>query len=399
VSFDPRTRRLVGAEWLERAETQQLMRLLGGEEGRIRAVGGIVRDTILDRPRTQSDVDLATELTPPVVAARAEAAGIAVYPTGIEHGTLTLKLGTLVAEVTTLREDVTTDGRRASVRFGTDWSRDAGRRDFTLNALYAGMDGQLFDPLDGLRDCLAGRVRFIGDPARRIEEDRLRVFRFFRFSASHGGEQFDPAGLAACRAAADRLGAVSAERIGAEMTRMLGLPRIGRTLGAMVEAGVLGFSLETVRRLQSYERRAARPSAAARLALLAAEVGVEPLQRAWRLGNDACAAAAAILAAARLLGDFRINEAAYRYPACLVDGAEVAALLEDWADAGRSALMGQVQAMSLPPRFPLGGDDLVALGHTPGKALGAELERLQGLWIDSGFALSRDALLAAAEKR
>src|SRR5690606_662941 len=148
---------------------------------------------------------------PEDVTARAAASGVDAYPTGIEHGTVTLRLGTLTAEVTTPREDVETDGRRAVVRFGTDWVRDAERRDFTLNALYAEMDGTLFDPLGGVDDCLAGRVRFIGAPERRIAEDRLRVYRFFRFSASHGGEKFDPVGLAACRAAAGSLGALSAE--------------------------------------------------------------------------------------------------------------------------------------------------------------------------------------------
>ncbi|RYY39097.1 MAG: CCA tRNA nucleotidyltransferase, partial [Sphingomonadales bacterium] len=169
--------RLKTADWLVRDETQTLLRLLGGNDGRTRAVGGIVRDTLLGRDLIPTDIDFATALLPHEVAILAERAGIAVHPTGIEHGTVTLRLNNLTAEVTTLREDVETDGRRALVQFGTDWTRDAERRDFTLNALYAGFDGELFDPLGGLGDCLAGRVRFIGDPARRIEEDRLRVYR------------------------------------------------------------------------------------------------------------------------------------------------------------------------------------------------------------------------------
>ena len=137
---------------------------------------------------------------------RASKAGLGAYPTGIEHGTVTLKSGSLVAEVTTLREDIETDGRRAVVKFGTDWTRDAERRDFTMNALYANADGELFDPLSGLADCLAGRVRFIGDPDMRIEEDRLRVYRFYRFSASHGGQKLDRDGHAACKRAVALLG-------------------------------------------------------------------------------------------------------------------------------------------------------------------------------------------------
>ena len=143
---------------------------------------------------------------------------------------MTLRVGDLVAEVTTLREDVETDGRHAVVKFGTDWVRDAERRDFTLNALYVGMDGELFDPLGGADDCLAGIVRFIGDADQRIAEDRLRVYRFFRFSASHGQEQFDAEGLAAAVRAAGTLGELSAERVGAEMMRMLALPKVATNI-------------------------------------------------------------------------------------------------------------------------------------------------------------------------
>lgn len=171
--------RLKSAPWLHEAETQRLFALLDGAAGKTRAVGGIVRDTLLDRVRESGEIDFATELLPEEVMQRAAAAGVPAYPTGIEHGTVTLKLGTLLAEVTTLREDVETFGRHATVRFGTDWTRDAERRDFTMNALYVGQDGALFDPLGGVADCLEERVRFIGDADQRIAEDRLRVYRFF----------------------------------------------------------------------------------------------------------------------------------------------------------------------------------------------------------------------------
>ena len=385
--------RLRSADWLRRDETQTMLKLLDGEEGKTRAVGGIVRDTLLGRDLAPADIDFATALLPHEVAIRAERAGIAVHPTGIEHGTVTLRLDTLVAEVTTLREDVETDGRRALVQFGTDWTRDAERRDFTLNALYAGMDGELFDPLGGLYDCLAGKVRFIGDPARRIEEDRLRVYRFFRFSASHGGEKFDAAGLEACRAAADRLDALSAERVGNELRRMLSLPRVATTLKAMVEADILALSGETVRLLHSYERRARRPDFSARLAIIIAETGVQRVKTRWRLSNDEIAAAEVILTVAQLVRDYKLHEAAYRYPAGLADGIEVAAILADWTEAGKSAVLDQLQGLSVP-RFPVSGGDLIKLGLRPGRALGAELDRLEQLWIESGFALDREALLA-----
>lgn len=389
--------RLKAADWLNAPDTQAIMKLLEGASGRTRAVGGIVRDTILERPRETSDIDLATELLPEDVSLRAERAGASVYPTGIAHGTVTIKLGGTLAEVTTLREDVETDGRHAVVKFGTDWARDAGRRDFTLNALYAGMDGELFDPLGGIEDCIAGRVRFIGAPAQRIAEDRLRVYRFFRFSASHGGEKFDADGLAACRDWARRLDTVSAERIGVEMKRMLALPRIASTIKTMVEAEILRLEPETVKRLQNYERKAHRPDVAARLALILVEVGSKALQEKWRLSNDDIATAEAILTVAELVQNFRLNEAAYRHPAALGDGVEVGAVLAGWTDAGRSAVTDELHSLEVP-RFPLNGGDLLARGYAQGEALGKELQRLEQLWIASGFDLDRDELLEKASR-
>jgi poly(A) polymerase len=385
--------RLKSAAWLQRDETQTLLALLGGAEGRTRAVGGIVRDTLLGRELASPDIDLATDLLPHDVAIRAERAGVSVHPTGIEHGTVTLRLGSLIAEVTTLREDIETDGRRAVVRFGTDWSRDAARRDFTLNALYAGMDGQLFDPLDGLNDCIEGNVRFIGDPAQRLAEDRLRVYRFFRFSASHGGERFDADGLAACAAASGKLSGLSAERVGSEFKKMLSLPRVANTLRTMVDSDVLHMSAESIRLLHAYERRARRPDVTARLAIIIAETGSKQLKSMWRLSNDDIAAAEAILTVAGLLRDYNLNEAAYRYPAALADGVEVAAILADWSEAGKSAILDQLQGLEVP-RFPLTGNDLLRQGMRPGRALGAELDRLEQLWIESGFSLDRDTLIS-----
>jgi len=384
--------KLKRAEWLMRPETQRLMALLDGASGRTRAVGGIVRDTLLDLPREASDIDLATELRPDEVVERAGRAGVTAYPTGIAHGTVTLRLDTLVAEVTTLREDIETDGRHAVVRFGTSWKNDAARRDFTMNALYAEMDGTLSDPLGGIDDLLARRVRFIGRPAQRIEEDRLRVFRFFRFSASHGNEQLDAEGYAACKAAAGTLDRLAAERVGAEMRRMLALPKVGKTLTAMVRADVLILPEDAVTLLHLYERRARRPDLTGRLALLMSAMPAELLQETWRLSNDELRTAQTVLAVARLLGEFRVNEAAYRHPAALADGVEVAAVLSDWGEAGKAALRDQLERLDVP-RFPLNGGDLMSAGLTPGPALGAELERLERAWIESGFALDRGVLM------
>ncbi|WP_417310038.1 CCA tRNA nucleotidyltransferase [Devosia sp.] len=379
------------AEWLKRPEAQRLFALLDGGQERTLAVGGIVRDTLLDMARSDTDLDLATELTPDAVMARAQKAGVAAYPTGISHGTVTLKLDTLVAEVTTLREDVATDGRHAVVQFGTDWRRDAERRDFTLNALYATMDGRLFDPLGGLADCLAGQVRFIGDPATRIREDRLRVFRFFRFSASHGGERFDAEGLAACAAAAGALDRLAAERVGGEMRRMLDLPRIGNTLRQMREAGIVDLGEPALDLIHRHERRVTRPRFVERLALLFFAHDPEALRAQWRLSRDDMRVGGAVLEVSRMLMDFRLHEAAFRHPGMLSSGLDVAATLADWSEAGRGAVREQLEQIEVP-RFPLSGDDLLAAGLS-GPAVGSALGRLEKLWIESGFALDRETLL------
>jgi len=388
--------RLASAEWLRRPQTQRIMSLLDGAEGRTRAVGGSVRDTLLGHPGA-GDVDLATELLPDEVTRRAEAAGIAVYPTGIAHGTVTLALEGMTAEVTTLREDVETDGRHAVVRFGTDWQRDAERRDFTMNALYAGSDGRLFDPLGGIDDCLARRVRFIGEPARRIEEDRLRVFRFFRFSASHGGETLDPEGLAACRGAAGTLGNLAAERIGAEMRRMLALPRVSRTLSAMRDARVLDVSAEVIALLGRYEAIASPPGLATRLALLIRTEGQKTLLSAWRLSNDELGMSRMINAAADLVVVGALAEAFYRYREVMREATDIATVLAGWSGEQRAECLDAIAKLR-PAAFPVGGNDLVALGLRPGKALGQELGRLERLWIDSGFTLTREALLSQVSK-
>jgi poly(A) polymerase len=185
---------------------------------------------------------------------------------------------------------------------------------------------------------------------------------------------------------------LAAERVGAEMRRMLGLPRVAKTLRAMATTGIVDLAPETLDALQGYERRARRPELSARLALISRATGSDTLQRMWRLSNDDLRLAETTLAAAELIADFQLNEAAYRYPAALGDAIEVAATLADWSDAGRQAVLDQLQRLEVPT-FPLGGADLIGRGLKPGKALGAELERLERTWIESGFTLDRQALL------
>lgn len=389
-------RRLKAADWLAQPEVQRVFALLDGDSGRTRAVGGIVRDTLLGIARPGAEVDFASELRPDEVLARAAEAGIAAIPTGIAHGTVTLRIGDLIAEVTTLREDVETHGRHATVSFGTDWRADAERRDFTINAFYADQNGELFDPLGGFADLLPPKVRFIGDPDRRIAEDRLRVYRFFRFSASHAGERFDAAGLKAVRRAADTLGQLSAERVGGEFRRMLGLPRIVVTLRAMRDCGILALAPATIDRLLAYGGQAHRPNFGARLALL---VALEPrdFQAAWRLSNEEVRHARNLLAAAGLLQELKVHEAVYRFPSLLTDAADIAAVLAGWTQAGKSAVLDQLAQVE-PMPFPIDGADLLALGLRPGPQIGRILAELERRWIDSGFLLDREALLRLVER-
>jgi len=381
---------LGNAEWLRRPETQAIFAALDGHKRSTRAVGGVVRDTIMGRVHS-GDIDMATELLPEDVIECARAAGIAFYPTGIEHGTVTLKLGDTLAEVTTLRRDVVTNGRHALVAFGTDWVEDASRRDFTLNALYCAADGTLYDPLDGVGDAHNGVVRFIGDAARRIAEDGLRVYRFFRLSASHSEQHFDKAGLAACTAAVDRLDHLSRERVGGEVMLMLALPKVAATLAQMSDIGLVPLSLTVLNALAAYEKLGGR-SAATRLALIAG-YHLDERKLAWRLPNETVAAARAVARAADLLADDRIAEAAYRHGEAAVEGLAAAAALDNWGIA-RLAEGARVLAATVVPPFPLSGHDLAGLGIAPGPALGQELARLERAWIESGFALGKSELLA-----
>ncbi|SFV29610.1 poly(A) polymerase [Devosia crocina] len=387
--------RLPEAEWLARPEVQTIFRVLGADEGQTRAVGGIVRDTLMERLRPDADIDMATELLPVTVMQRAKAAGIAAYPTGIEHGTVTLRLNETVVEVTTLRRDVETDGRHAVVRFGTDWTEDARRRDFTMNALYCGPDGGVFDPLGGVGDAANGRVRFIGEPGQRIAEDGLRVYRFFRFTASHGGERLDPEGLAACQAAAGRLDHLSSERVGAEMWRMLGLPKVALTLAVMSEIGILDASRDQMATLLRYEVLGGQ-NGTTRLAVLAGG-DLDAWQERWRLANTVAAGAEKVATAARLMEADRLAEAVYRHGDAAIEGLALAAAEANWP---RERLMEAAREIGrLPePGLPVSGRDLIALGMKPGPEIGAALTRTEAKWIDSGFSLSREELLADAAK-
>jgi len=238
-------------EWLKNETTQKVMRALGGADGDARFVGGCVRNALLMEP--VNDVDIATVHAPEEATRRLVAAGVKVVPTGIEHGTVTAVVDGRHFEITTLRVDVATDGRRADVAFTDDWLEDAKRRDFTVNALYADIDGTVHDPLGGREDIKARRVRFIGDAGERIREDYLRILRFFRFHAYYGTGEPDASGLNACAEEKEGLAQLSAERVQSELLKLLGADGAGAAVRQMAATGILSLVFPEAMRLDRFE--------------------------------------------------------------------------------------------------------------------------------------------------
>jgi poly(A) polymerase len=398
---------LTGAEWLVRRETQAVFAALREAGFATRVVGGAVRNALLGRPVV--DIDMATTATPAAVIAAAEAAGITVHPSGIAHGTVTLTLNHRAYEVTTLREDVETRGRHATVAFTDDWSQDARRRDFTINALYCDADGQVFDPLGGYADLAARRVRFIGAAADRIGEDYLRILRFFRFTAEYAAGAPDAEGLAACVAGRDGLTRLSGERVRQEMFRLLTALRGPELVDWMAAYGLLPCVLPIAPRLGLLVRLAGleaalglSPDPVARLAALGVEVAedAERLRDRLRLST---AEGAQLQRAARRAPqiDPRAGECAAK--ACLYvegEGAYCERLLLAWARSGEPASSEVWRLrLALPrrwqrPRFPIAGGDVVALGVAPGPRVGALLRALETWWIAGCFTAEEGALRA-----
>jgi tRNA nucleotidyltransferase/poly(A) polymerase len=400
---------LKDAEWLKRPETGRVFAALRGPAVETRAVGGAVRDTLLGLP--VREIDLATTARPDQVMALAREAGLKAVPTGIEHGTVTVIADGVPFEVTTLRRDVETFGRHATVAFTENWEEDARRRDFTLNALYAGSDGAVFDPLGGYADLLAGRVRFIGDAEARIQEDYLRILRFFRFNAYYGKGPLDSPGLRAAvrlRAGLDQL---SAERVAGELRKLLVAPQAMRAVEALFDYGLLAGVLGGVPRLERLnrlilieERLGTVPEAMVRLAALAVfiEEDAERLAARLRLSN-AEQSRLRLGAADHAKSGLPDERAARRELYRLGPENYQAAVLIAWADSGvasddsewRDAL--RLAERWRPPSFPLRGSDITQLGDLEGPEIGAILRRLEAEWIARDFALSREELLARAE--
>jgi poly(A) polymerase/tRNA nucleotidyltransferase (CCA-adding enzyme) len=402
-----------GAAWLTSGPVARLLAILSKNGEEARAIGGAVRNAMLDIP--VKEVDIATTAVPQEVVRRAKAAHFKPVPTGIDHGTVTVVVDGHPLEVTTLREEVETYGRRAKVSFGRDWTRDAERRDFTINALSASADGTVYDYVGGLDDLAARRVRFIGEPAKRIAEDFLRILRFFRIHAAYGQGALDPDALAACIAARDGLAGLSAERIQAEVMKLLVAPGASQALEAMGDAGLLLILLGGVTYQASLDQMIAveqrlgvAPDATRRLGALAVAIpeDAERLAERLRLPNKE---------------SDRLDSMAHRWrrwSSLDEDGARIRLyklgepryrdrMMMAFARVGPDIDFDRmVRLVTLPerwpaPAFPLKAADFIARGLSPGPALGAALAQAENAWIDAGFPLEPatvDAIAAAAAR-
>jgi poly(A) polymerase len=396
------------AELLSRPALKRLIAALDGDGEETRIVGGAVRNALLGRPI--ADVDLATTATPDTVAARAKAAGFKPVPTGIAHGTVTVVADGAPYEVTTLREDVETHGRRATVRFGRDFRADAQRRDFTINALSVGADGTVHDYVGGLADLEAHRVVFIGEPAARIREDYLRILRFFRFHAAYGEGPLDPAGFSAALAERSGLAMLSRERVRAELLKLVAARRAVEVVHALADSGFaqrfLGGVLEIGRfaRAVAFEHEeGGHPDPVHRLAALAVVVAedADRLRECLRLSgaeHARLAAYAGVLARLKSRAEPLDAAAVRRFVAeagiatvrdvlTATEGEPRPRLTADGLAAYRRFAAGE----EAPPQFPLKGADLVRRGIAKGPEVGRRLERAREAWLAEGCPLDAAA--------
>jgi poly(A) polymerase len=402
--------RRVDVPWLREAPLRDILAALDGDGEEARVVGGAVRNALLGEPH--GDVDIATTAPPNEVVRRVEAAGFKAVPTGVEHGTVTVVAAGQPFEVTTLREDVETFGRHATVAFGRDWKRDAERRDFTMNALSLSRDGTVHDYVGGLGDIEARRVRFIGDAATRIAEDYLRILRFFRFHAAYGEGAPDAQELAACIEARGGLEQLSRERVRMELLKLLIGKHAVPTLALMTETGLLEQVLGGVPLLASY----------ANMVKVEAAVGLSP-DAVRRLG----ALGVSVLEDAERLRDrLRLTNAEHERLASMADGwwqisssrseHEARVLLYRlgetrftdrvllaWTRAPQGAAdqpwhrLATLPARWNPPVFPLKAADFIARGVPKGPRLGAALDAAEQAWIAAGFPLDATAVAAIAD--
>jgi poly(A) polymerase len=385
--------------WIAEAPTQTLLTALSEAGIAVRFVGGCVRDALIGRPI--ADIDLATPSRPDAVAAALDKAGIRSVPTGIAHGTTTAAVPPRQYEITTLRRDVETDGRHARVAFGADWAEDAARRDFTINAIYLDPDGTLHDPVGGLADLKARRVRFVGEAGARIAEDVLRVLRYYRFSARFGDGKGDAAARAACRAAVTLLPKLSGERVAQELLGLLLVPDPVPAVRMMKEDKVLAAVLPEASRFDRLKKLTPlepEPDALRRLAALAVVDGKDAAGIAARLRmsnaeRDRLMGLAppwpldpAGDAPAQRHALYRLGADRYRDLVLLIAAEGV-------IDARRLGELLTLAAGWKPPSFPIAGRDVTALGIPPGPRIGELLAAVQHWWEDGDFTADREACL------
>ncbi|KQW20810.1 poly(A) polymerase [Afipia sp. Root123D2] len=397
------------APWLAAGPAARVLALLNadGEEGRV--VGGAVRNALLGLP--VGDIDIATTAHPDEVVRRAGAAGIKSVPTGIEHGTVTLVIDSQPLEVTTLREDIETDGRRAKVAFGRDWARDAQRRDFTINGLSLSADGTVHDHVGGLGDIAARRVRFIGEPSRRIAEDYLRIPRFFRIHAAYGAGEPDRAGYLACIKGRDGLTDLSAERMRMEMLKLVVAPGAAAALVAMDDGGLLLRIVAGVvyhgpfaRMIEAEQALGLQPDPVLRLGALAIAVTEDArrLSQRLRLSNAETKRLDSMGHRWWRLRDMDEAVAKRRMYRLGADRYRDRIMLA-WARSGRDAVSPRWREMAtLPlrwtaPRFPLRASDFLSRGLNEGPALGHVLTLAEDAWLAADFPDDESSLKAIAD--
>lgn len=379
--------------WMVAAETQKVMSALTDDGGDARFVGGCVRDTLANRRVV--DIDIATPLLPKEVIARLEKNKISFVPTGLAHGTVTAIVDGKPFEITTLRRDVATDGRHAEVAFTDDWREDAARRDFTFNAIFATLDGDIFDPFGGIEDLRRGRVRFVGAPEQRIAEDYLRILRFFRFHAHFGQGDADAKALAACAQAATHIAELSAERIRQEILKLLEAKNCAPVWQMMIDQGIIRHALpeatnaEALARLVDMEEKyETEPSALRRLAALIGEAKTAPITEKLRLSRQQTARLSSMrMDKAELQDAASIRRAVYRHGNDAVRNALLLAAPLNMQELYHEATVFRAQSL------PVEGEDVLALGIASGPRVGEILNAVEDWWISQDFAPNRATCL------
>jgi poly(A) polymerase len=406
---DGQTDRRLDAAWLSDGAVARLLAVLDHDGEEARVVGGAVRNALLEEP--VGEIDVATTAVPDEVVRRVRAAGFKAVPTGIEHGTVTVVIDGAPFEVTSLRQDVETYGRHAKVAFGRDWKTDAERRDFSMNALSAARDGAIYDYVGGLNDLARRRVRFIGEPKQRIEEDYLRILRFFRFNAAYGRGVLDADGLHACIVARGGLAQLSRERVRMELIKLLIAPGAAAVLEAMADAGLLQLLISGVPNgayfsaMTGIEATLGLPADAMRrlaaLTVLARE-DAERLGQKLRLSNDEQARLTAMADGWPRLDPAMSEQSQHALAYEAGDHFGDVALLA-WARSGANVTDGAWRDLATlllrwpRPVFPLKAADLVTRGIAKGPALGAALRAAEQAWIAADFPSDPAALAAIAD--